>query len=158
MAELKIKDAKMKRLLSTMHKRLEKFDKKARDYTAAISSPIFRNLISHFEDAPRGTSGGTVGQFVWPAWSQVYAEHMERLGKGGNKLLQDTGRLRQAFLPANQKSKVVSEGILFLNETPYAGAHDEGTEDIPKRPFMWTDDATMETVGQITLAFVLGAD
>lgn len=38
---------------------------------------------------------------------------MKELGKGGNKILQDSGRLRNSFKPQNYRS--VSEGILWFN-------------------------------------------
>jgi phage gpG-like protein len=62
---------------------------------------------------------------------------MARVGKSGNKILQDSGRLRQGLMPNNWRG--TDEGLIFYNRVPYANAHDKGVpkRNLPSRPFMW---------------------
>lgn len=122
-----------------------------RNYATALSAVVFRDIMQHFSDE-RGPDG------AWHPWSQAYQAHMEKRGKAGNKILQDTGRLRQSFTPQNWRQ--VSEGILWFNAArtstgfPYAAAHDRGGPVLPKRPFMWLGRDAKETMGRVTLDFI----
>ena len=129
---------------------LERLKSKAKDIedasqkTQRILSPIvFKNVIEHFQ-GEEGPSG------PWDEWSGVYAAHMERMGKGGNKILQDSGKLRQSFRPQNVRR--VSQGLLWFNPAktstgfPYAYAHDEGGPKLPARPFMWLSKTGLENI------------
>jgi phage gpG-like protein len=119
-----------------------------------LATPVFRDVVKHFEEE-RGPEGG------WPEWSSVYAEHMDKIGKGGNKILQDTGRLRQSYMISNYRAS--SEGVVFYNPAktkggfPYAQAHDEGGGKLPQRKFMWLSDVAMESVAEQTLQWMTDA-
>jgi hypothetical protein len=84
---------------------------------------------------------------------------MDKRGKGGNKILQDTGKLKQNFKPNHYRSS--SKGLYWYNDAvtksgfPYAYAHDEGGDQLPKRDFMWLSDDALEEVGNQTLQFLL---
>lgn len=140
------------KMLSKLQKKVEQVEGGARTFGAVLSGSVFSDVIDHF-----GKEQGSAGR--WHAWSDIYAEHMSRIGKGGNKLLQDTGRLRQAFTPASYRS--VSEGILWYNPAktrdgfPYAAAHDTGDGKMPKRDFMWLSDQALGKIEGITLDFIL---
>lgn len=130
--------------------RLEKKTREVKDgakkFAQVLSPVVYRDVIDHFtqESGPRGP---------WKAWSDAYAEHMKRIGKGGNKILQDTGRLRQAFTPSTFRT--VSEGVLWYNPVSYARRHDEGDGRAPARPFMYLGAPAKEDISQITLAYIL---
>lgn len=116
-----------------------------KNFGAIISSVVFRDVMDHF-DKERGPSGG------WQAWSKSYREHMSKIGKGGNRILQDTGRLRQSFTPDNFRAQ--SDGILFYNNAkvngfPYGLAHDQGGKKLPQRKFMWLSDKGMNSVVEV---------
>src|SRR3990167_3724406 len=78
----------------------------AKEFAGLVSAVVFRDIQDHFQDE-RGSGG------AWKAWSDAYQDHMERIGKGGNKILQDSGRLRQSFTPSSYRA--VSEGLLWYN-------------------------------------------
>lgn len=122
-------------------------------FVSTISMFVFQDVISHFEKE-RGSEG------KWKAWSKVYRAHMESIGKGGNKILQDTGRLRQSFTPGQWRSR--PGGIEWYNPAktksgfPYAAAHDRGGPKLPKRDFMWLSDKAMDKIAKATAAFLAG--
>ena len=122
------------------------------DYAQALGALVLKDVVSHFKD-----ESGPDGK--WPHWSFFYTLHMERLGKGGNKMLQDSGRLRQTLTPKSYKKK--KDGIEWYNNAktkkgfPYAYAHNEGGKQLPKREFMWASPGLLDKVSKLTLAFFL---
>ena len=122
------------------------------DFGKALGAVVYKDVIDHFE-----FEQGEKGPWKW--WSDVYADHMARVGKGGNKILQDSGRLRNNFKPGNFRRQ--PEGLEWFNDAktkggfPYAYAHDEGGPKLPKRDFMWASARLMDNVSRITLAFAL---
>lgn len=115
----------------------------------ALSSVVFGDIMSHFEkeEGPDGP---------WAPWSEAYASHMAKIGKGGNKILQDTGTLRQAFVPTSYRK--VAGGILWYNPArtksgfPYAYHHNES------RTFMWLSDEAADRIAEVSLNYVLSKD
>lgn len=111
-----------------------------------VSPAVYDDVIDHFRNE-EGEKGG------WQAWSKSYAEHMQRIGKGGNLILQDSGRLRQWFKPSSWRG--TSDGLLFYNNAktkkgfPYAYAHDTGGPQLPQRGFMWLSGAGVDRMIQI---------
>ncbi len=113
---------------------------------ALLEIGVFKDIISHFESetAPDG---------AWQAWSNSYDRHMQMIGKGGNKILQDTGRLRNTMMPGGGGgSRATGDGLLFFNNAttkggfPYAAAHDTGGPKLPKRKFMWLSDGAASDI------------
>ena len=135
-----------------LQKKIDSTKDGSQKFAGILSATIFRDIMDHFS-----TETGEDGP--WTAWSQMYYEHMEKQGIQGNKILQDTGRLRQAFLPGSYR--VVSDGYLWFNPAktkdgfPYAKAHDEGGDRLPQRSFMWLSKDAMEKISSLTLAFIL---
>jgi phage gpG-like protein len=116
-----------------------------KEFSAIVASVVFADIMDHFakESGPSGK---------WTAWSKIYAQHMQRTGKQGNLILQDSGRLRQSFTPTNWRND--RGGIVFYNNAktksgfPYAAAHDTGGPKLPKRQFMWLSPTGMVKIIQ----------
>lgn len=145
--EIAIHDAEAQKALQKLIDKVKEVKDGGRAIGMALSAVVFRDIMEHFE-REEGPDG------AWKPWSDIYADHMRKVGKSGNKLLQDTGTLRQAFQPTSYRS--VSEGIMWYNPArtksgfPYAYHHNE------TRPFMWTSDDASEKIAEVTLNFVLG--
>lgn len=126
---------------------VDDIQKKEKTFWGALAALAFRNVIKHFQD-----ESGPEGR--WKAWSRIYAERMQRVGKGGNKILQDTGQMRQMLRTADDRSRI-SQGILVYNPAltkngfPYAWAHDTGQGRLPQREFMWMDSTTLNKMSKI---------
>jgi len=150
--EVEFQDEGIQALLTDLADRLAQIEDGNRKYGGLLSANVFRDIMDHFEQQ-EGSEG------KWKQWSFWYTQQMEKNGKGGNKILQDTGRLRQSFKPQNWRS--VKNGYLWFNNAqtksgfPYAAAHDEGGERLPKRDFMWLSDNTMEEIAVQTLLFLM---
>lgn len=138
---------------------LEQLEKAADDvidqhpkYVALLSAVVFSDVMDHFKKE-EGEDG------KWTPWSSVYAAHMKRIGKSGNKLLQFSGKMRNSFQPTQYRPS--SAGILWYNNAktssgfPYAAAHNEGGKKLPQRQFMWLSDKGMERIVDNTLAYLL---
>lgn len=111
-----------------------------KEFIAICAAVFSQDYADHFKS--QAGPGGN-----WPSWSEAYAKHMQAVGKQGNLILQDSGRLRQSFVPSNIRAQ--EDGIVFYNPAqtkegfPYAAAHDEGGPKLPQRKFMWLSDAAM---------------
>ncbi len=130
-AEIRFESAEWEKLIKGVSERWDSV-KSRKEFGGIVSSVVFRDIMDHFDqsmgpDAP------------WKSWSDVYAEHMARIGKGGNNILIDTGKLRQSITPVKGKWRGTDAGIVFYSAVPYAAAHDKGSEklNLPARPFMW---------------------
>lgn len=151
--DLEFDAAKVDRFLRNIKDNKEAISRKNDIFVAVISTFVFQDVINHFEKE-QGSAG------KWKAWSKVYAEHMESVGKGGNQILQDSGRLRQSFTPGQWRAH--PSGIEWYNPAktkdgfPYAFAHNEGGPKLPKRDFMWLSGGAMEKIAEATLAFLTG--
>lgn len=151
MQDVALQDEKAQKFLAQAIEKCKQVADGGKAFGMALSAIIFRDVMGHFEreEGPDGK---------WEPWSDMYDDHMQRSGKGGNKLLQDSGHLRNAFLPTNYRS--ASDGIVWFNPAktkkgfPYAYHHDEGADKT--RSFMWLSDEGSEKIAQVTLDFVLG--
>jgi phage gpG-like protein len=147
----KLDDKRIKKFLKSLESKNTKVSQAQKEYTKRIAPIVFADIMDHFENEQ-----GPKGQ--WAEWSDIYASHMAKIGKSGNNILQDTGRLRQSFLPTN--SRKASNGILWFNPAktdtgfPYASHHDETAKTT--RPFMWLSPNAMELIGEATLDFIIG--
>ena len=146
------KDKEVKDFLKHLDSRLKDVKDGTKKYGGILSSVVFADVISHFENELG--SGGP-----WKSWTKAYKDKMAKIGKGGNKILQDTGKLRQNFKPQDFKS--VKNGILWFNDAhtksgfPYASAHDKGGGSLPKRDFMWLSGDGIDKISELTLQFML---
>jgi len=140
------------KFLKTIQKKSKDVETGQKKYAVLVGARVFADLIDHFEQE-RGPKR------KWEPWSFLYTLAQERAGKGGNKILQDNGRLRNAFKPTNFfRSK---KGMVFFNDAktksgfPYAKAHDEGGEILDQRQFMWLSKKAQKKILGDTLRFIL---
>jgi len=151
--ELKFQSEKAKKFMDDIVKGVSGVEAKSKPFMDTLSAIVFSDIIDHFENE-KGPNG------KWKMWSRFYAERMARTGKGGNKILQDSGRLKGAFKPSNMRRQ--RDGILWFNNAktskgfPYASAHDEGGPKLPQRQFMWLSDKAISNIESATLKFVEG--
>ena len=84
----------------------------------------------------------------WAPWKPSYRKHMERIGKGDNRLLQDIGTLRQQTT-LDPEMVQLPNGLKVISPTPYSGYLDEGTPNMVARPFMWLGEDAQENLSKI---------
>lgn len=149
--EVVFEDESVRELLEGLIMRTKEFKERDRKIIGILSSVVYRDIIQHF-DRQESSEG------PWPKWSASYTKFMSSIGKGGNKLLQDSGRLRQAFQPVSVRK--TNEGLLWFNNAktasgfPYANAHNEGGKRLPKREFMWISDSALSEMEEQLLNFI----
>lgn len=151
--EVAFKDEQIQSFFKNFKKRLKDVENGEKKFSAILSIHVFADIMKHFQDEQGEKE-------PWKDWSTSYSNHMEKIGKSGNKKLQFTGRLRQNFTPKNVRTSG-NEFEWFNNAKvgkknfPYAAAHDEGGPILPKRDFMWLSDNAYEKLAQTTLNFIL---
>lgn len=155
MAELEAR-LESEELMTWINKVMARVDdvKKAKtEYIGLLSAIVYSDVMDHFaqESGPDGK---------WAEWSPSYKQYMDKIGRGGNKILQFSGKLRQSFNPANVKSS--SQGVFWYNRTttkgfPYAWWHNEGAEESggTSRPFMWLSDKAIDDMTEKTLQYMM---
>lgn len=140
-----IDDKEVREMLSNLIKNVGKISEKAKEYVGLLSSVVFRDLIRHFENQ-EGPDG------KWKPWSPRYANYMAKIGKSGNLILTDTGRLRQGWQPT--RYRIVNEGVIWFNPVSYGKKHNEGIAPFPKRQFAWISKDASDEMERQTLKFV----
>jgi phage gpG-like protein len=149
--EFAFEDAEAQAFLKKILRNANKVGSAAKDYATLVSAFVFQDIMDHFEQEQG--SGGR-----WAPWSKSYQKKMDEKGKGGNKILQDSGHLRQSFRPV--QFRVSSEAITWYNPAktksgfPYAAAHNTGGPKLPKRDFMWLGDKAQKNIETATLEFL----
>lgn len=150
-AEVRLDDAKARKFLKGLSKKAKQFSDKDRAVVGFLSSVVFRDIMTHFENE-QGPDGR------WQPWSPSYREFMSRIGKGGNKILQDRGRLRGNFKPTSVRD--TRQGLLWFNNAktskgfPYAGAHNAGGPKLPQRQFMWISNKALDKIEKQMVRFL----
>jgi hypothetical protein len=143
--------SKMISYMKGLRKRTKEVSDADRKFASTIAVFVYKDILDHFdkESGPQGK---------WQAWSKMYAARMNKLGKGGNKILQDTRNLVQNVKPENYR---VGKGeIEFFNNakakdgTPYAFHHNEGAGGMPERRFMWLSKAVEQKLLKASLAYI----
>lgn len=117
----------------------------SKEIIGLFSTHVFRDIMDHFknEEGPNGK---------WQPWSRVYAAHLEKIGRSGNKILQFSGLLRQSFQPNNVKK--VDDGLMWFNTAPYSARHDEGLDGMPQRQFMWLSKSALDKLASQVIRYV----
>ncbi len=145
-------DKEVKEFFKNLSDRLSDVKGGHRRFVGLLSAIVFKDILQHFK-SEEGEDG------PWKQWSDLYRAQLEKAGRGGNKILQYSGKLRQSFKPSNVKA--TSESLSWYNNAqtksgfPYAAAHNEGGGILPKRDFMWLSDTAAEDMSKQTLAFIL---
>jgi phage gpG-like protein len=94
-----------------------------------IGAKAFKDVINSFS-IEQNEDGGK-----WERWKKGSARVSERPTKrGGSKMLQDTGKLRNSIRWAANNT----EARVFT-KTKYAKFHEYGTKYLPIRSFMWVN-------------------
>ena len=134
--------------LNRVQKRFQKMQKRSQNPKSQmdiIGAKAFKEVIENFnkEKNEDGTK--------WKKWKHKGKRVRVRPTKrGGTKLLQDTGRLRQANRWAS--SKVQAK---VFNKVKYAPYHDKGEGDM-KRQFMWIPQKRVTEFSRLLLNYIKG--
>jgi len=149
-----IKEVLQKKILK-MKEKIEsiKGGKSEKKFFTSISAVVLADVFKHFA-SEEGSEG------PWKEWSQSYKKAIAgpKPPRQPGMILQDSGRLRQSFIPSNYS--ISDKGIYWFNNAktksgfPYAYAHNEGGGKLPKRDFMWLSDSALETIAKATLDYV----
>lgn len=153
-ANIKFDDKKAKKFFKSILKASKEIDQRKRLFIHTIvAKHVIEDVEDHFENQQGGPSK------LWPEWSNVYLNRMRKLGKQGNNILIDTGRLKNTFGP--NKWRISGGEIEFFNPArtskgfPYAAAHNEGGPKLPERRFMWLSSKAGNRIARDTLKFLL---
>lgn len=145
-------DKEVKKFLRNMDSNLKKIKDGESKFKGILSAIVYKDVTRHFEKEEGSDE-------MWAPWSDIYSDRMKEAGKGGNKILQDSGKLRNSFKPTNVRK--TGAGLLWFNNAktkggfPYAAAHDEGGPRLPKRDFMWLSQESFDDIAKQTLNFML---
>jgi len=98
-----------------------------------ISIVMFKDVMEHF-NREEGPSGKWL-KFLNPKTGQ--RQDIRPYGRGGNKLLQDTGRLKNSIISIS-----TNEGAEVGTNVVYAPTHQFGNKNrnIPQRMFLWLSE------------------
>ncbi len=151
-ASFEFEDKQWQSLLKRLNVKWKDIENR-KEFGGIVSAIVYEDVIDHF-DKEKGPNS------KWSSWSDSYDKHLKSIGRGGNKILQFNGRLRQTFTPNSWKSK--NDGILFFNNAktkagfPYAEHHDEGnsTGKGQSRSFMWFSSKGMTKLVNQTLKWL----
>jgi phage gpG-like protein len=146
-AEITLESKQWEKFLKSVEKKWKDIAKR-KEFSNIITIPVFKDLVKHFEEE-EGPSG------KWKPWSNTYLEHLQRIGRQGNQILQFSGKLRQSITPTKGKVRTNSSGVVFYSNVPYAKAHDEGEGRMPERKFMYISNKGLKNVIEITEKWLL---
>lgn len=140
-----IDDKEVRRLIDGLIKNVGEISNRGKRYVGLLSSIVLGDVADHFakQEGPSGK---------WKPWSQRYRKYMMSIGKGGNLILSDTGKLRQGWQPARYRAS--KEGILWYNPVEYAAKHDHGIPPYPQRKFTWVSKKAVNEIERQTALFI----
>lgn len=148
--EFELKSDEARRFFKELQRNVEEVVKAKDQFAKALAAVAVKDIDDHFqkEEGPSGR---------WASWSKMYREHMERIGKGGNKILQDKRDLYKALKETNYRTS--RDGVIVYNNAhtkgnfPYAAHHDETAK--VTRPFMWLSKNGMEKIEEAAAFFLI---
>ncbi len=143
-----LKAKRAQKAIRSLSDNIKKYKDKDREIWQLMQTIAFASTAKHFE-REKGPKN------KWESWSTVYAARMAKLGKSGNKILQDTGRLRNSIVFAKSAADI-QKGVLLFNTVPYSRAHDEGNPkgNLPARPFFYFNSGDLDNMAKQVLQFV----
>ena len=130
--EIHVRCVGMARLIKKLRDKEEDIADMRNFWRSAGFYLVKRSIRDSFgkEQAPDGTQ--------WAPWSKEYKKRMERLGKGGNKILSDNGELRRSIGYIAFRARVIVGSNLR-----YARRHQLGDKGwavggggMPARPYL----------------------
>lgn len=145
-AEFKFESEEWSRIIKRIRRKWDDI-RKRKEFGGIVSIAAYKNIDQHFKD-----ESGPDGK--WQKWSTAYENHLKKIGRGGNKILQFKGNLRKSILPENGKFRSNASGVLLYSAIPYANRHDEGTDGMPQRKFMWVSDKAIDSILDQTLKWL----
>jgi phage gpG-like protein len=114
--------------------------------TDYIASRAYKECMTHFQDQQ-----GPEGAWKDLAESTKAARRQGKRKGHGVKILQDTGRLKGSILFRGYPDKA----IVFTN-VQYGITHQDGTNNIPQRKFLWVDNPFLKEMADKYAKFVKG--
>ena len=101
------------------------------------------DIMDHFakEEGPGGSKWTDFGRGKYST---------RRSARGGNMLLQDTGRLRGSI-----RAKGYGSNARIQTGANYAGYHNSGTKRIPKRTFMWISEKAQDLMAKTFARYIV---
>lgn len=109
-----------------------------------IKAKMYKEIIRHFEEE-EGPDG------KWERWQfRGRRINYRPYGRGGNKMLQDTGRLRNSFM-----WDLLPDEIRVFTEVEYASYHQFGTSKMVARPFLWFEERSYEEWAEYIVEYLL---
>lgn len=154
MADVAVFDSKRaEKFFKDIEKNVKRATSMHRTFVTALAPIVFQDVINHFEKTM-----GSQGR--WDKWSDLYRKRQKKTGKGGNKILQDSGRLRNSFMPTNWR--LDKNSVMWFNPAKtktgfaYAAAHDQGWAPLPKRDFMWLSRKAISRLASVSAAYMIG--
>ena len=145
LASITIDDKEVRKLINGLIKNVGEISNRSKRYVGLLSSIVIGDVVEHFsrQEGPTGK---------WKPWSNRYRKHMVSIGKGGNLILSDTGKLRQGWQPA--RYRLAKDGILWFNPVEYAAQHDQGIFPYPQRKFTWLSKDASNEIERQTVLFI----
>lgn len=136
--EFNFEDKEWQRFLKKLQIKWKDIENR-KSFAVLASGIAFGDIIEHF-DKEQGPDG------KWVKWSEIYEQHLKRIGRSGNKKLNFSGTLRRSFLPGQQKVTPNNLGVLLYSDVEYAATHEYGdkTKNIPARKFMYLSKDGMD--------------
>ena len=155
-AELIFKGKAALGLIKNLEKRIEGALEREKEYLGLVGAIAFTDVMDHFSKS-KGP------ERKWQKWSTAYRDHMAAIGKGGNNILIDNGRLRQSTVIAKKRLGGSLKDAILINAAqtkrgfPYAFAHDNDgpRKTLPQRKFMWLSTKAMSKISTSTIKFIL---
>lgn len=152
--EVEFKSKEVEKFFKGLRKNQKDIEKRDRVFWGSLSSIAFKDVMDHF-DKEKGPSA------PWIEWSDFYFLRMLKKGKAGNKILQDTGVLRNSTSFVTDQGRI-RKGFLLWNPAtskkgePYAYNHDTGSGGMPQREFMWLSLKAIREMAKVTSEYMLG--
>lgn len=150
---IKFNDRKMKAFLKEVSSNVKDIHTKDKKFWTIMAGFALADVDRHFEKelGPKGK---------WKAWSRIYKKRMEKIGKGGNLILQDKGDLRKASRMADnsvrrRRGELIYNPAKSKDGKPYAANHDQGLNGMPQRQFMWLSQRALNNMSKAIAHYAL---
>lgn len=146
-AEFKFESAEWDRVIKRIRRKWDDI-RNRKEFAGIVSIAAYKNIEQHFKD-----QSGPDGK--WQKWSTAYEEHRKKIGRyKKGKILILSAKLKNSITPESGKFRSNSSGVLLYSALPYAHRHDEGTDGMPQRKFMWVSDKAIDSILDQTLKWL----